>query len=35
VIAATPNMDWAYVESWAPRLGVAALLARARAAASP
>jgi len=28
-------MDWAYVESWAPRLGVAALLARARAAASP
>lgn len=35
VIAATPKMDWAYVESWAPRLGVAALLARARAAASP
>jgi hypothetical protein len=33
VIIATPKMDWAYVESWAPRLGVDALLARARAAA--
>jgi hypothetical protein len=31
VILATPNMDWSYVESWAPRLGVSALLARARA----
>jgi hypothetical protein len=30
VIHATPNMDWAYVESWAPRLGVDGLLARAR-----
>jgi hypothetical protein len=33
VILATPRMDWAYVESWAPRLGVDGLLARARAAA--
>ena len=31
VILATPNMDWPYVESWAPRLGVSALLAWARA----
>jgi hypothetical protein len=30
VILATPNVDWAYVESWAPRLGVVGLLARAR-----
>jgi hypothetical protein len=30
VIHATPNMDWAYLESWAPRLGVDGLLARAR-----
>jgi hypothetical protein len=30
VIRATPGMDWAYVEGWAPRLGVAALLARAK-----
>jgi hypothetical protein len=34
VIIATPKMDWAYVESWAPRLGVEPLLARARAAAA-
>jgi hypothetical protein len=33
VIVATPNMDWAYVESWARRLGVDELLARARAVA--
>jgi hypothetical protein len=33
VILATPHMDWAYVESWAPRLGVDGLLARARIAA--
>jgi hypothetical protein len=33
VILATPRMDWAYVESWAPRLGVDGLLLRARAAA--
>jgi hypothetical protein len=33
VIIATPKMDWGYVESWAPRLGVDALLARARGAA--
>jgi hypothetical protein len=33
VILATPDMDWAYVESWAPRLGVDVLLVRARAAA--
>ena len=33
VIVATPEMDWAYVESWAPRLGVDVLLARARAGA--
>lgn len=32
VIAATPDMDWVYVEIWAPRLGVEALLRRARAA---
>jgi hypothetical protein len=31
VIMATPKMDWVYVESWAQRLGVEALLARARA----
>jgi hypothetical protein len=31
VILATPDMDWAYVESWAPRLGVDVLLARAKA----
>jgi hypothetical protein len=30
VILATPDMDWAYVESWAPRLGVDGLLARTR-----
>jgi hypothetical protein len=30
VIRATANMDWGYVESWAGRLGVAELLARAR-----
>jgi hypothetical protein len=30
VIRATPNMDWAYVERWALRLGVDLLLARAR-----
>jgi hypothetical protein len=33
VILATPDMDWGYVESWAPRLGVDMLLARARDAA--
>jgi len=33
VILATPQMDWVYVESWAPRLGVDMLLARARSAA--
>lgn len=33
VIRATPNMDWAYMESWVPRLGVEELLARARAVA--
>lgn len=31
VILATPNMDWTYVESWAARLGVKELLARAKA----
>jgi len=30
VIRATPEMDWAYVESWAVRLRVDGLLARAR-----
>ncbi len=30
VIRATPNMDWEYVENWAPRLRVDELLARAR-----
>jgi hypothetical protein len=33
VIAATAEMDWAYVENWAIRLGVEALLARVRDAA--
>lgn len=33
VIAATPDIDWAYMESWAARLGVAELLVRARAEA--
>jgi hypothetical protein len=33
VIGATPDLDWAYVESWAPRLGVDELLARAGRAA--
>jgi hypothetical protein len=31
VIRATPDMDWAYVESWAARLGVDTLLSRAKA----
>jgi hypothetical protein len=31
VIGATPGMDWAYVESWAARLGVDTLLTRAKA----
>ena len=31
VIRATTDMDWAYVESWAARLGVDTLLARAKA----
>ena len=30
VIRATPALDWAYVEGWASRLGVARLLERAR-----
>jgi hypothetical protein len=30
VIRAAPQMDWAYMESWARRLGVDGLLARAR-----
>jgi hypothetical protein len=34
VIIATPKMDWVYMESWAPRLGVDASLALARAAVS-
>ena len=31
VIRATPKMDWAYMESWATRLGVDTLLSRAKA----
>jgi len=31
VIAATPGIDWAYVENWADRLEVTELLGRARA----
>ena len=31
VIRATPQMDWRYVEEWAPRLQVDRLLARAKA----
>jgi hypothetical protein len=30
VIRATPDMDWAYMESWATRLSVGGLLGRAR-----
>jgi hypothetical protein len=30
VISATPDIDWAYLESWASRLSVDVLLARAR-----
>ena len=33
LIATNPTMDWEYVDSWAERLGIAALLARARAEA--
>jgi hypothetical protein len=33
LIATNPTMDWEYVNSWAARLGVTALLARARAEA--
>ena len=31
VIRATPDMDWAYMGSWAARLGVDTLLTRAKA----
>ena len=30
VIRITPGIDWVYMEGWAPRLGIAALLARAK-----
>jgi hypothetical protein len=35
ILAQNPNLDWAYVNSWAARLGVTALLEKARAEAQP
>ena len=35
ILTQNPNLDWAYVNSWAARLHVADLLVRARADAQP